>query len=107
MDPLELVGEIALEYPATLPAASIQQTRGSATIPLTGIDVPFHSSILRPWMPAFRRVLQGKDGSRPAETGDACGWLRAEFDRGSRSPSIVSMRRRCMALPVRRNSSNS
>ena len=32
--------------------------RGSATIPLEGIDVPFHSSFLLPKMPAFRRVLQ-------------------------------------------------
>ncbi|EDU42149.1 fatty acid synthase subunit beta dehydratase [Pyrenophora tritici-repentis Pt-1C-BFP] len=32
--------------------------RGVATIPLEGIDVPFHSSFLLPKMPAFRRVLQ-------------------------------------------------
>jgi fatty acid synthase subunit beta len=33
-------------------------TQGVATIPLEGIDVPFHSSFLLPKMPAFRRVLQ-------------------------------------------------
>ena len=32
-------------------------TRGHATIPLTGIDVPFHSSALLPKMPAFRELL--------------------------------------------------
>lgn len=32
--------------------------RGAATVPLAGVDVPFHSSFLRPRMEAFRRVLQ-------------------------------------------------
>jgi len=32
--------------------------RGTATVPLVGVDVPFHSSFLRPRMEAFRRVLQ-------------------------------------------------
>lgn len=32
--------------------------RGKATIPLAGIDVPFHSSFLRPNLPAFREVLE-------------------------------------------------
>lgn len=31
--------------------------RGTATIPLSGIDVPFHSSFLLPNLPAFREVL--------------------------------------------------
>ena len=31
--------------------------RGTATIPITGIDVPFHSSFLLPNLPAFREVL--------------------------------------------------
>ena len=31
--------------------------RGVATVPLPGIDVPFHSSFLLPRMPAFRQVL--------------------------------------------------
>ncbi|KAH7122772.1 acyl transferase domain-containing protein [Dendryphion nanum] len=33
-------------------------TRGTATIPLAGIDVPFHSSFLRPNLAAFREVLE-------------------------------------------------
>jgi fatty acid synthase subunit beta len=32
--------------------------RGKATIPLPGIDVPFHSSFLRPNLAAFREVLE-------------------------------------------------
>ncbi|KAF2106759.1 acyl transferase domain-containing protein [Lophiotrema nucula] len=32
--------------------------RGKATIPLAGIDVPFHSSFLRPNLGAFREVLE-------------------------------------------------
>ena len=31
--------------------------RGTATIPIVGIDVPFHSSFLLPNLPAFREVL--------------------------------------------------
>ena len=33
-------------------------TRGSATIPLQGIDVPFHSTYLKSGVPAFRRYLR-------------------------------------------------
>ncbi|KAF2008810.1 beta subunit of fatty acid synthase [Aaosphaeria arxii CBS 175.79] len=43
-------------------------TRGKATIPLPGIDVPFHSSFLRPNLAAFREVLErniSKDGVQP------------------------------------------
>jgi fatty acid synthase subunit beta len=36
----------------------IEVKRGVATVPLAGVDVPFHSSFLRPRMEAFRRVLQ-------------------------------------------------
>jgi len=32
-------------------------SRGKATIPLPGIDVPFHSNFLLPYLPAFREVL--------------------------------------------------
>ncbi len=39
-------------------ATSIDLQRGKATIPLVGIDVPFHSSFLRPNLPAFREVLE-------------------------------------------------
>lgn len=35
-------------------------TRGKATIPLKGIDVPFHSTYLRPSVPAYRRYLEEK-----------------------------------------------
>lgn len=37
---------------------SISLDRGKATIPLAGIDVPFHSSFLRPNLAAFREVLE-------------------------------------------------
>ncbi|KAJ2908829.1 fatty acid synthase alpha subunit Lsd1, partial [Coemansia aciculifera] len=37
-----------------------QPARGRATIPLPGIDVPFHSSQLLPGVDEFRVVLQGK-----------------------------------------------
>ncbi|GFP58645.1 fatty acid synthase subunit beta [Trichoderma asperellum] len=32
--------------------------RGVATVPLEGVDVPFHSTLLLPTMPAFRHVLE-------------------------------------------------
>ncbi|PYH93829.1 putative fatty acid synthase subunit beta [Aspergillus ellipticus CBS 707.79] len=35
-------------------------TRGSATIPLVGIDVPFHSSMLRSGVDGYRRFLQAR-----------------------------------------------
>lgn len=31
--------------------------RGKATIPLAGIDIPFHSNLLRPGVAAYRRFL--------------------------------------------------
>ncbi|KAF2031179.1 fatty acid synthase [Setomelanomma holmii] len=40
------------------PAADVKLHRGLTTIPLTGIDVPFHSSYLRPRMEAFRSLLE-------------------------------------------------
>ncbi|KAK8057317.1 fatty acid synthase beta subunit dehydratase [Apiospora saccharicola] len=42
---------------AATASSSIQLRRGAATVPLSGVDVPFHSSYLRPRMDAFRRVL--------------------------------------------------
>jgi len=51
-----LVAELAPGYGGK-PAASVALARGSATVPLAGVDVPFHSSFLRPRMEAFRRVL--------------------------------------------------
>lgn len=44
-------------YAGNLPQ-QIQLKLGVATVPLVGVDVPFHSSLLRPRMNAFRRVLQ-------------------------------------------------
>ncbi|RAK71483.1 beta subunit of fatty acid synthase [Aspergillus fijiensis CBS 313.89] len=46
--------QIAQLTPTTIPAAL---TRGCATIPLRGIDVPFHSSSLLPGVADFRRCL--------------------------------------------------
>ena len=43
---------------SNVPAAQVRLSRGLATIPLTGIDVPFHSSYLRPRMEAFRSLLE-------------------------------------------------
>lgn len=40
----------------TLPL-SIQLQRGKATIPLNGIDVPFHSARLRSGVPTFRKFF--------------------------------------------------
>jgi fatty acid synthase subunit beta len=37
---------------------AVSLDRGKATIPLAGIDVPFHSSFLRPNLAAFREVLE-------------------------------------------------
>jgi fatty acid synthase subunit beta, fungi type len=37
---------------------SLDLRRGKATIPLLGIDVPFHSKLLRPGVDAFRKFLQ-------------------------------------------------
>lgn len=39
---------------------SISLERGAATIPLTGIDVPFHSTYLRNGIDAYRKFLEGK-----------------------------------------------
>jgi fatty acid synthase subunit beta, fungi type len=36
----------------------IELERGIATIPLKGIDVPFHSSLLRPGVQSYRKFLQ-------------------------------------------------
>jgi fatty acid synthase subunit beta len=47
------VASLADADPTTIPL-----DRGKATIPLTGIDVPFHSSFLRPNLAAFREVLE-------------------------------------------------
>lgn len=52
---------LVAKHVAALAAAdgtSIALERGKATIPLAGIDVPFHSSFLRPNLAAFREVLE-------------------------------------------------
>mmetsp|Transcript_42559 Transcript_42559/g.102543 ORF Transcript_42559/g.102543 Transcript_42559/m.102543 type:complete len:3788 (-) Transcript_42559:229-11592(-) len=41
-------------------AGTLTLVRGAATIPLDGIDVPFHSALLRSEVPYFRSVLQKK-----------------------------------------------
>lgn len=38
--------------------AQLKLKRGIATVPLEGVDVPFHSTYLLPRMPAFRQVLE-------------------------------------------------
>lgn len=43
---------------STADPTSVSLDRGKATIPLAGIDVPFHSSFLRPNLAAFREVLE-------------------------------------------------
>lgn len=43
---------------SSVDATSVTLDRGKATIPLAGIDVPFHSSFLRPNLAAFREVLE-------------------------------------------------
>jgi fatty acid synthase subunit beta len=43
---------------STMDPSSITLGRGKATVPLDGIDVPFHSSYLRPNLAAFREVLE-------------------------------------------------
>ncbi|KAK4153968.1 beta subunit of fatty acid synthetase [Chaetomidium leptoderma] len=50
-------GAVGGPYAGKLPQ-QIQLKWGVATVPLAGVDVPFHSSLLRPRMNAFRRVLQ-------------------------------------------------
>ena len=39
-------------------SSTVKLKRGVATIPLEGVDVPFHSTFLLPRMPAFRNVLE-------------------------------------------------
>lgn len=40
-----------------MPANSVALSRGKATVPLKGINVPFHSSLLAPMRELFRRTL--------------------------------------------------
>ncbi|KAK8091778.1 beta subunit of fatty acid synthetase [Apiospora hydei] len=52
-----LIAKLAPTYDGIASASEVQLQRGAATVPLSGVDVPFHSSYLRPRMDAFRRVL--------------------------------------------------
>ncbi|KAI0467782.1 acyl transferase domain-containing protein [Xylaria cf. heliscus] len=54
----------------TTKANDLTLTRGKATVPLKGIDVPFHSSLLARMAGAFRHTLINsieRDGVRPGE----------------------------------------
>jgi fatty acid synthase subunit beta len=56
---LSALDDIISKHVASNTDKTIQNVeRGKATIPLPGIDVPFHSSFLRPNLPAFREVLE-------------------------------------------------
>ncbi|KAK8109025.1 hypothetical protein PG984_014826 [Apiospora sp. TS-2023a] len=52
-----LIAQFAPSYASLASASQVRLQRGAATVPLSGVDVPFHSSYLRPRMDAFRRVL--------------------------------------------------
>lgn len=52
-----LISKFAPTYNRLASASEVHLQRGAATVPLSGVDVPFHSSYLRPRMDAFRRVL--------------------------------------------------
>ncbi|KAH8681839.1 fatty acid synthase [Xylariales sp. PMI_506] len=59
-----LIARHAPAYAAASPYG-VQLKRGTATVPLAGVDVPFHSSLLRPRMGAFRAALRaGLDADR-------------------------------------------
>ncbi|KAI0141938.1 fatty acid synthase [Pestalotiopsis sp. NC0098] len=61
---LAAIAARAPDYDGVTPQ-EVSLERGAATVPLAGVDVPFHSSFLRPRMEAFRRVLlDSLDASR-------------------------------------------
>ena len=51
---------LALEAAAAKTGDKMKLTRGRSTIPLNGIDVPFHSRFLRGGVPVFRETLHIK-----------------------------------------------
>jgi fatty acid synthase subunit beta len=53
---IDLISAHVESYESRLPS-DVTLKRGKATVPLNGVDVPFHSSFLRTRMEAFRRVL--------------------------------------------------
>ncbi|CAI7663228.1 unnamed protein product [Penicillium pancosmium] len=57
LDALEtLIRQQSIDY-KEVQASTLQLRRGRATVPLAGIDVPFHSSQLKPMIEPFRRIL--------------------------------------------------
>lgn len=58
----EFARDIIVRYVSKAPmkTSNIQLTRGIATIPLNGIDVPFHSTYLRHGIDAYRTFLASK-----------------------------------------------
>lgn len=63
---VSLVEEQIAQVPHTIPPLPLN--RGCATIPLRGIDVPFHSSRLLPGVAGFRRCLLDLIDSNSVDT---------------------------------------
>ncbi|KAH6996916.1 acyl transferase domain-containing protein [Ilyonectria destructans] len=66
----ESIRQLVVQHAQDMPASANDMvlSRGKATVPLNGIDVPFHSSLLAPMREHFRRTLtQGisKDEVKP------------------------------------------
>lgn len=66
----ESIRQLVVQHAQGMPASANDMvlSRGKATVPLNGIDVPFHSSLLAPMREHFRRTLtQGisKDEVKP------------------------------------------
>ena len=59
----------------------VQVSRGVATIPLAGIDVPFHSSLLLPGVAPFRECLYDNLSQTRIDLPDylSCFWLQQKF----------------------------
>jgi fatty acid synthase subunit beta len=60
--PPAFLRQLVKQHNSTAPqlTAQIVLQRGVATIPLSGIDVPFHSTYLRDGIGPYRRFLEGK-----------------------------------------------
>ncbi|KAI1116769.1 acyl transferase domain-containing protein [Nemania sp. NC0429] len=71
--PGRIINDLVSKHAPSVTAAianDVILTRGKATIPLKGIDVPFHSSLLARMAGAFRHTLTNsieRDGVRPHE----------------------------------------
>lgn len=68
-----LISTYATEIASRHKDERIQLTRGQATIPLKGIDVPFHSSHLSPGVSAFRRCLLQQIDNQTLDVGKLTG----------------------------------